>query len=312
VITGGTLVINDIVDRLDPREVWTTVEREGVQAMLMVGEAFARPLLIEFERGAYDASSLILIAVGGAVTSPETKERLTEQMPHVLILDAAGASETGSGPQSISAKGAIAERAVFEVGPTTAVLSDAVDRTLAPGEKEIGWFAKYGRIPLGYLGDRAKTGETFPVVDGTRWSVPGDRARLRADGMVELLGRDSVTITPVARRSSPRRSSRPSSFTPLSLTPWLSGDRATGGGARWSPSLLSRGEPTDDEMATAAVRLARYKLPRLIVRVPEMVRSPAGKADYRWAPGDGRGRRLSGRSMAQKLSGSVRDRSKPG
>ncbi|MDQ2728135.1 MAG: AMP-binding protein [Actinomycetota bacterium] len=284
VITGGTLVINDVVDRLDPREVWTTVEREGVQAMLMVGEAFARPLLVEYERGTYDASSLIVIAVGGAMTSPETKERLTEHLPHVFILDAAGASETGSGLQSISAKGATAERAVFQPGPTTAVLSEGLDGVLAPGDEEVGWFAKYGRIPLGYLGDRAKTEKTFPVVDGTRWSVPGDRARLRADGMVELLGRDSVTINTGGEKVFAEEVEQALLLHPAVLDAVVVGRPSDRWGSEVVAIVAVEGEPADaDILATAAGRLARYKLPKVIVRVPEMVRSPAGKADYRWA-----------------------------
>ncbi|MDQ6838998.1 MAG: AMP-binding protein [Actinomycetota bacterium] len=284
VIVGGTLVINDVVDRLDPREVWTTVEREGVQAMLMVGEAFARPLLAELERTAYDASSLILIAVGGAVTSPETKERLTELLSDVLILDAAGASETGSGLQSVSAKGATAERAVFQAGPTTAVLSEGLDRVLAPGDEEMGWFAKYGRIPLGYLGDRAKTEKTFPVVDGTRWSVPGDRARLRPDGMVELLGRDSVTINTGGEKVFAEEVEQALLLHRAVVDAVVVGRPSDRWGSEVVAIISLDGDATDaDILATAAGRLARYKLPKVIVRVPEMVRSPAGKADYRWA-----------------------------
>ncbi|MDQ6948646.1 MAG: acyl-CoA synthetase [Actinomycetota bacterium] len=284
VIAGGTLVINDIVDRLDAREVWSTIEREGVQATLMVGEAFARPLLAELERGSYDASSLILIAVGGAVTSPETKERLTEKLPHVLILDAAGASETGSGLQSVSAKGATAERAVFQAGPTTAVLSEGMDRILAPGDDGLGWFAKYGRIPLGYLGDQAKTEKTFPVVDGTRWSVPGDRARQRADGMVELLGRDSATINTGGEKVFAEEVEQALLLHPAVVDAVVVGRPSEQWGSEVVAIVSLEGDADDaDIIAVAAGRLARYKLPKAIVRVPEMLRSPAGKADYRWA-----------------------------
>jgi 3-oxocholest-4-en-26-oate---CoA ligase len=39
----------------------------------------------------------------------------------------------------------------------------------------------------------------------------------------------------------------------------------------------------DDLLAHAGRRVARYKLPKAIIRVDCIVRSPAGKADYKWA-----------------------------
>jgi hypothetical protein len=63
-----------------------------------------------------------------------------------------------------------------------------------PGTDVIGWLAQSGNVPLGYLGDPDKTARTFPVIDGVRYAVPGDRARLLDDGSVQVLGRDSVTI----------------------------------------------------------------------------------------------------------------------
>ena len=38
-----------------------------------------------------------------------------------------------------------------------------------------------------------------------------------------------------------------------------------------------------DIRATAGEHLARYKVPKVVVFLSEIVRSPAGKADYRWA-----------------------------
>ena len=285
-LVGDTVVINDVVDRLDPVDVWTLVERERVVAMLMVGEAFARPLLDELERGSYDVSTVNVVIVGGAVTSPETKARMMKVLPNAIIADAAGASETGGALSAVAAAGNAGEAGVFIPQPSVAVLDADKQRVLEPGHDGIGWFAKSGRIPLGYLGDKDKTAATFPVVDGTRWSVPGDRARWRADGMVELLGRDSVTINSAGEKIFAEEVEAAVLLHPDVTDAVVVGRPSE----RWGQevvvvlSVRPSTAPTDDSIiAVAAERIARYKLPKAIVRVPTVVRSPAGKADYGWA-----------------------------
>ena len=112
----------------------------------------------------------------------------------MLVLDGLGASETGQQASLLSSAGQEAVTGRFRPLPDMAVLSADLHRVLAPGDGELGWLAQRGRLPLGYLGDPDKTARTFPVVDGVRYAVPGDRARIDADGTVELFGRDSVTI----------------------------------------------------------------------------------------------------------------------
>lgn len=284
---GGTVVLNSVVDRLDPVDVWTRVQDEAVDTMLMVGESFARPLLDEFQRGTYDSSSIQLVVVGGAATSPETKRRLLAAMPKALILDAAGSSETGSALSAVAAGDDVGESAVFIAGPGTVVLDAALHRVLEPGDAETGWFAKSGAIPLGYLGDENKTKDTFPTVDGVRYSVPGDRARHRGDGMVELLGRDSVTINSGGEKIFAEE------VEAALLTHPAVGDVVVVGrdSPRWGQEVVAvlsladgaQHTPDDELVAAAAERVARYKLPKQIVRVDHVLRSPAGKADYRWA-----------------------------
>ena len=285
-LTGGTVVVNGIVDRLDPVDVWQTIGRERVGATLFVGEAFARPLIAELERGTYDTSSLALIAVGGAVTSPETKTRVLAQIPQVLIADLAGSSETGSALSQLSTAGSKPEAGVFAPNPDVAVLDVDLSRRLEPGEDSIGWFAKAGRIPLGYLGDQAKTERTFPPVDGRRWSVPGDRARLRQDGMVELLGRDSVTINSGGEKIFAEEVEAAILTHPAVLDAIVVGRPSE----RWGQEVVAVVQITgdvaasdDDIINAASARIARYKLPKAVVRVPLVIRSPAGKADYSWA-----------------------------
>lgn len=285
-LVGDTVVINDVVDRLDPVDVWALVERERVVAMLMVGEAFARPLLDELERESYDASSVSVVVVGGAVTGPDTKARIMKLLPNALVADTAGASETGGALSAVAAAGNAGEAGVFTPQPSVAVLDAAKQTVLPAGHDDIGWFAKSGRIPLGYLGDKDKTATTFPVVDGKRWSVPGDRARLRSDGMVELLGRDSVTINSAGEKIFAEEVEAAVLHHP-DVTDCVVVGRPS---ERWGNevvavvSLRDDADPSDENLlAVAGARMARYKLPKAIVRVPVVVRSPAGKADYGWA-----------------------------
>jgi fatty-acyl-CoA synthase len=284
--TGSTIVVNDVVDRLDPADFWRVVDRERIEWTLFVGDAFARPLLDEYEAGDYDGSSLVFISVGGAITSPATKARIHELLPQVLIADVAGASETGAALQQVSAAGAPVEAGVFWRRAGVSVIDDLRRRHVEPGEEHIGWFAKSGRIPLGYLGDREKTEATFVTIDGVRWSIPGDRARLRADGRVELLGRDSVTINSAGEKIFAEEVEQ------AMLSHDAVADVVVVGrpSDRWGQEVVAIVEfavgasASDDELlACAAERIARYKLPKEIIRVERVERSPAGKADYRWA-----------------------------
>ena len=110
------------------------------------------------------------------------------------MLDSIGSSETGMQASNPSNKQTGVSTGDFRPLAGAGVVSADLTRVLAPGDDEMGWFAQKGRVPLGYFGDAEKTAKTFPVIDGVRWSVPGDRARYRADGSIEVLGRDSVTI----------------------------------------------------------------------------------------------------------------------
>ena len=285
-LTGGSIVINGVVDRFDPVDMWTLVDKERVDSTLLVGEAFARPVMDAYEAGGFDGSSLKVIAVGGAITSPETKERILRSLPQVIILDAAGASETGAALSRVSAAGSEEELAVFRAQPGSAVLDQDLTRELEPGEEAAGWFAKSGHIPLGYLRDPEKTRSTFPEVAGKRWSVPGDRARVRADGLIELLGRDSVTINSGGEKIFAEEVEQA-----LLTHPDVQDSVVTGRPSeRWGQEVVAivalrpgRHPADQDLLAAAGKRLARYKLPKLIIRVDQVERSPAGKADYRWA-----------------------------
>lgn len=283
--TGGRIVLPDNVVRMDAADWLRTVEREGVVSIPVVGDAMARPLVEEIERGSYDLSGLAAISNGGAPISPGVLHRLLEALPGILMLDAVGASETGIQMNHYSAAGSEAETAVFSPEPDTTVVDDRRTRALAPGEGQ-GWLARRGLVPLGYLGDPEKTARTFPVIDGERFSVPGDRAELLDDGRIRLLGRDAVTINSGGEKIFAEEVERALAGHPDVSDVVVAGRPSE----RWGSevvavvALRAGSEATDDELlAEAARHVARYKLPKAIIRRPEIARSPSGKADYRWA-----------------------------
>jgi 3-oxocholest-4-en-26-oate---CoA ligase len=282
---GGWIAIPDQVDRLRPDDVLRLAERERIVSIPVVGDAIARPLLDEIETGKYDLSGLVTINNGGAPLSPTVRDRILEALPHVLLLDAVGSSESGIQMSTVSTKGSDAAVATFAPQADTAVVSGDFSRILQPGEGG-GWLARRDLIPLGYLGDEAKTARTYPTIDGVRWSIPGDRANVLADGTIELLGRDSATINSGGEKIFAEEVERAIAAHPDVYDVVVVGRPSE----RWGSEvvavvqLIDEAATTDDELIEVCrERIARYKVPKAFLRVSKVVRSPAGKADYRWA-----------------------------
>jgi len=178
---GGTVVIPSHPERLDAHDIWSTVERERATALTIVGDAFARPLLDALAERSYDLSSLRLLTSGGAILSRERKRELVSAIPGLRINDSLGSSESGMQAVQTTVEGSEVATGSFDLARSNVVLSAAMDRVLAPGDDEIGWLAKSGHVPLGYLGDEAKTARTFPTIDGVRYPAPAARARCGDD-----------------------------------------------------------------------------------------------------------------------------------
>jgi 3-oxocholest-4-en-26-oate---CoA ligase len=282
---GGTIVIPGNTRRLDPDDIWRSVERERVGSLTIVGDAFARPLIDQLRSGHYDLSTLQILGSGGAILSPALKQAFLELLPGVMIFDGFGASETGAQGSSVTAAGMEAPKS-FRMDDHTVVLNDALTRPLTAGEDEVGWLARAGHVPLGYLGDEAKTRRTYPVIDGIRYSVPGDRAQLATDGGIRVLGRDSVCINTGGEKVFAEEVERALKEHPAVYDVLVTGTPSERWGEQVTALVALRPgtHPTDDELrATAARHIARYKLPRAFVVVDHIVRAPSGKPDYRWA-----------------------------
>jgi fatty-acyl-CoA synthase len=282
---GGKVVLADDPTHLDAAAIWDLTAREGVNTMQIVGDAFARPLIEELEANPREMPSLMAVVNGGAALTPALKERFLACFPSMFLLDAVGASETGAQMGSTAVKGA-ATTGTFTPGPETVVVDAEITRVLEPGADEVGWLAQRGHVPLGYLGDPDKTARTFPVLDGVRYAVPGDRAVWREDGIIELLGRDSVTINSGGEKIYAEEVEMAIAPHPSVADVIVTGRPSE----RWGQEVVAVVELVDgaspDEdglLAEAATHVARYKLPKAFVFVEKMVRSPAGKADYRWA-----------------------------
>jgi len=285
VTMGGRLVIPDDVERMRAPDVLRLVERERVLSIPVVGDAIARPLVDELEQGEYDLSSVVTFTNGGAPLSPTVRERIHAVLPNVMVLDAVGASESGAQMSTFSAAGAESQAATFTPQSDTAVVSAELDRVLQPGEGQ-GWLARRDLIPLGYLGDAAKTARTFPTIDGVRWSVPGDRANVLEDGRIHLLGRDSVTINSGGEKIFVEEVERAIAAHPSVYDVVVVGRPSE----RWGSEVVAvvqfadGATATDEELVdTCSQSIARYKIPKAFVHTDKIVRSPAGKADYRWA-----------------------------
>ncbi len=283
--TGQTVVFSATPSRFDADEVVATVEREKVLAVQVVGDAMARPLADALERSSADLSSMAVVANGGALLTPTAKQRLIDVKPGLIVMDGVGSSETGIQMSHMSAPGAVST-GKFNAGPDTFVAAEGLDSILEPGHDGIGWLAQRGFVPLGYKGDEAKTAKTFPVIDGVRFSIPGDRARHLADGGIELLGRESQTINSGGEKIFVEEVETALLSHPAVADVVVSGRPSE----RWGQEVVAIVALLDGASADAqelidhaSNSIARYKLPKAVVFRPVIERSPAGKADYRWA-----------------------------
>ncbi len=290
-LRGGRVVL--LADRhFDAQELWSQVEREGVTDLAIVGDSFARPMvkaLAEREEGGkpVDLSSLGVISSAGVTWSQATKAAFRQRSNDVMLLDMLGASEGGPFAVSMTPPGQEpSETARFTIADGVVLLDDD-DQVIPPGSDQVGRLARRGAAPLGYFKAPQKTAETFKEIGGERYTVPGDYAKVAADGSVTFMGRGSVCINTGGEKVFPEEVEEVLKTHPEVVDCNVVGvpDEQFGEAITAVVQLKpDAGDVTDAALAEhVKSKLAGYKRPRHVVRVEKLFRSPTGKSDYRIA-----------------------------
>jgi fatty-acyl-CoA synthase len=272
----------------DAHRLWQTAERERTTDIVIVGDAFARPMLRALEeaeaRGRlYDISSVKRIVSSGVIWTSQVKRALLERN-EMMLIDIMGSSE-GAMAQSLTMRGLVAETARFRLGEAAKVFTED-DREVEPGSGEVGMVAHTGVVPLGYYKDPEKSARTFRTVNGVRYAFPGDFATVEADGSITLLGRGAACVNSGGEKIFPEEVEEALKLHPAVWDCLVVGvpDERYGEAVTAVASLRSGESATEAEiLASARGRLASYKLPRRILLVDAVHRSPNGKPDYAWA-----------------------------
>lgn len=286
---GNTLIVPPVSTTLDAAAILDLIEAERINAISVVGDAMLRPLLDKYRRRPRDLGCLQRIGTGGAAASPAVRRAVVEAWPQVEIVETLGASESGAQLSHTTRAGGPFVSGSFTLLPRAGVLTEdrsALLRPEANGQTgQTGWLASRTRVPLGYLGDRAKTEATFPILDGVRHSVPGDRAMLRPDGLVDVLGRDSTVINTGGEKVFAEEVERSLLTHPAVRDAVVVGRPSE----RWGQEVVAIVSLLDPAVADAGLvdtvrsALAAYKAPRVVLRVDEVRRGPNAKVDLAWA-----------------------------
>jgi acyl-CoA synthetase (AMP-forming)/AMP-acid ligase II len=283
-----------LIRKFEPTDVWRQVERHGVNSMLIVGDAMARPLIetlesLEAAGESIDLSSLLSLSSSAAIFSPAVKDRFLERFPNLVLTDSIGSTESGMNGIMAVEKGATDTHAGgprVTPGADTVVLDDDL-QPVEPGSGAIGKVARGGNIPLGYYKDEKKTAETWITApDGRRWVIPGDFATVETDGSITLLGRGSVCINSGGEKIFPEEVEQALKAHADVFDAIVVGvpDERWGQTVAAVVQLRAGRAVTLEELADhCRSHVAGYKVPRELHVVTEIQRSPSGKADYPWA-----------------------------
>jgi len=280
-----------LVAKFDAADVWRLVEQEGVNVVMITGDAMGRPMAEELEAhlDQYDVSTLLSVSSSAATFSPAVKDKFFDLLPNLFITDSIGASESGANGTALVTRGNTAMKG----GPTVtrgvdAVVLDDDLHEIPPGTGQMGKVARKGNIPLEYYKDPDKSAETFVTgPDGTRYSMPGDFAILEDDGTITLLGRGSVSINSGGEKIFPEEVESAVKSHPAVFDCTVVGVPDERWGSRVAAVIQlrdGRDEPTiEDVQNHCRTKIAGFKVPRELHVVKQIVRSPSGKPDYRWA-----------------------------
>lgn len=282
---GGHIIVTDNAGSFDAGRHWELVERHRADAIGIVGDAFARPLLAAYDAGEYDASSVKLIGSSGVMWSAEVKQALLDRIPGAVMFDSLGSSEAMNLGSAVTTHGGGGTTSSFGIGEGCKIFDDDLNE-IVPGSGKTGFLARPGALPLGYYKDEEKTAQTFRTIHGVRYSIPGDMCMIEADGTVTLLGRGSGCINSGGEKIFPEEIEEA-----IKLHPEVEDALVFGvDDPKWGQavhavihctSAISLDETILKEFL--AERLARYKMPKRMQFTEQGLRLANGKADYRLA-----------------------------
>ena len=284
-MNGGGTIISLADRRFDVAQLFETVQRWKATNLVIVGQAFAGPMLdhLDAHPGTYDLSSIVSVGSSGVMWSHDNKQGLLQHMPQALLFDSFGSSEAVGLGISVSGAGQAEQTARFMITENNAVFTDD-GRRVEPGSGEMGMVAVGGYIPVGYYKDEAKSAATFRTIDGRRWSIPGDFATVNADGSIHLLGRGSVCINTGGEKVFPEEVEEA-----LKTHPSVRDAVVVGiPDERFGETICGVVEPAEgatidgaELRAHVSAQLAAYKSPRNVVVVDSIRRAANGKVDYK-------------------------------
>jgi acyl-CoA synthetase (AMP-forming)/AMP-acid ligase II len=283
-LKGTTSVM---LKKFDADEVWKAVDKYKIMTLSITGDAMGRPLIEALEAGDYEATSLVTVASTAALFSATLKEQYLDRFPNLIIADAVGSTESGYNGVRVIVKGS-EERPgppTIQMGPETVVLDDDLN-IVQPGSGVVGRMARGGHVPLRYHKDPEKSAATFVTVDGKRYSIPGDFARVEEDGSMTLLGRGSVSINSGGEKIYPEEVEAALKAHDAVFDALVVGvpDERWGQRVAAVVELRPGFTVTLDELDVhAREHIAGYKVPRELHLVDKIERSPSGKPDYPWA-----------------------------
>ncbi len=286
---GGGSIVTLPSRHFDAEELLDAIEREKVNSIAIVGDAFAKPMLraLDASPGRWDISSLKVMISSGVMWSEATKQGLLKHHSGMLLADQFSSSEALGLGSSVSSAGGQSKTAKFQLGANARVITDDGSQ-VEPGSGEIGMVAVKGRQPVGYYKDPEKTERTFRVVDGERYSIPGDYATVEADGTLKLLGRGSQCINTGGEKVYPEEVEEV-----LKEHAGIRDAVVVGvPDEKWGEAIVAVVEAhagaedslgSDEVIGHVRSRLAAFKAPKRVILVPSIERAPNGKVDYkRW------------------------------
>ncbi len=286
-LLGGTVITTSNLG-FDSDKLWKQVQDKKATNIVIVGDAFAKPMLDSLNaaketNNPYDISSVQVIISSGVMWSSEVKQGLLSHHD-MTLMDTMGSTEGGIG-SSVTTRDNPSETAKFSINPGVIILADDGE-ILEPGSKKIGLIGTSGLVPVGYYKDEKKSAETFREINGTRYSFPGDYAKFASDGTITLLGRGSNCINSAGEKIYPeeveealKKNDDVFDCLVVGLPDEKFGQKIVAVVSTVDNKELDQLQLIEDTRKT----IAGYKLPKAIIFTNEVQRAPNGKANYKWA-----------------------------